>query len=226
MRKCQKGISLYNSRQDVAACSNKYDKRMCTRLHLFYLNSCNNSAFLPKHIFLITSGSQDLSRNLERNTNENYGLTRAQNHHTKGTKVCLNNFLTISTFLNIFVNMNKVRKELSVNSETLFNAYTRLQKEHGFKKPFLKMDTQGYDVLVLKHGEEIIHNFIGLQSELAVNKLYKDSIDYREAITKYEQYGFSLSAFVPNNEGHFPRLIEIDCIMVRNDLLYTKPADS
>jgi len=35
----------------------------------------------------------------------------------------------------------------------------------------------------------------------------------------FEQRGFSLSAFVPNNVGHFPWLIEIDAIVVSNTLM-------
>jgi hypothetical protein len=45
-------------------------------------------------------------------------------------------------------------------------------------------------------------------------------VDFRSAITLYEECGFHLSAFVPNNVGHFPQLIETDCIMVRDDLIF------
>ena len=65
----------------------------------------------------------------------------------------------------------------------------------------------------------MLKSFIGIQSELAVQKLYDHSMDFRDAISTYESYGFSLSAFVPNNAGHFPRLIETDCVMIRNDLI-------
>jgi FkbM family methyltransferase len=118
-----------------------------------------------------------------------------------------------------FKDMNKVSESIQVKTETLDSAFGRLQRKFTFECPFLKMDTQGFDVEVVNHGKSVINQFIGLQSELAVNKLYKDSVDFREAITIYEQHGFSLSAFVPNNEGHFPRLVETDCIMLRSDLL-------
>ena len=42
--------------------------------------------------------------------------------------------------------------------------------------------------------------------------------DFRDAITLYERCGFSLSSFVPNNSGHFPLLVEMDCIMINNRL--------
>lgn len=61
--------------------------------------------------------------------------------------------------------------------------------------------------------------FVGLQSELAIKRIYEDSVDFRRALGFYQELGFELSALVPNNAGHFPVLVEIDCIMVRSDLL-------
>jgi hypothetical protein len=80
------------------------------------------------------------------------------------------------------------------------------------------MDTQGFDVKIVKASPNVMRSFVGLQSELAINKLYADSVDFRDALTEYERCGFILSAFVPNNAGHFPRLVETDCLMIREDL--------
>ncbi len=117
----------------------------------------------------------------------------------------------------LFVNMNALESRIKVHKETLESAYKRLKHDHGFKRPFLKMDTQGFDVAVLKSGEAIASEFVGLQSELAIKRIYKESIDFRDAISIYNELGFELSAFVPNNSGHFPHLIETDCIMVHSN---------
>ncbi len=117
----------------------------------------------------------------------------------------------------LFTEMNAIRKTITVQTERLETALRRLQAEYGFARPFLKMDTQGYDVKVVKGSSESVREFLGLQSELAIVKTYADSVDFREAITEYENHGFTLSAFVPNNSGHFPILVEVDCIMVRSD---------
>ena len=66
-----------------------------------------------------------------------------------------------------------------------------------------------------------MHEFVGLQSELSMRRIYQDSVDFRRAITFYQELGFELSALVPNNSGCFPLLVEMDCIMVRADLLRT-----
>jgi FkbM family methyltransferase len=109
--------------------------------------------------------------------------------------------------------------DVIVRTETLATAFTRLQRQHGFARPYLKLDTQGYDVRIVQASADTMPNFIGLQSELAVRKIYDTSVDYREAIATYERLGFTLSALVPNNQGHFPLLVEIDCIMIRSDLI-------
>lgn len=119
----------------------------------------------------------------------------------------------------LFTEANSVQEKIEVRTERLETALRRLQANYQFKRPFLKMDTQGFDVRIVRNSQTVIRDFVGLQSELAVTKLYDDSVEFREALTEYQHSGFGLSAFVPNNAGHFPRLLELDCIMVRDDLL-------
>jgi FkbM family methyltransferase len=85
----------------------------------------------------------------------------------------------------------------------------------GFKRPFLKMDTQGHDLDVAMGAGDHLREFVGLQSELAIKRVYANSPTYEECLAYYHSRGFELSAFVPNNLGFFPRLIEIDCILYR-----------
>jgi hypothetical protein len=101
----------------------------------------------------------------------------------------------------------------------LATAFNEAKLRHKFDRPFLKLDTQGFDVAIARSSRAMIHEFLGFQSEMAIVKLYDSSIDFRDALTEYERLGFTLSALVPNNEGHFPRLLEVDCIMIRTDLI-------
>lgn len=119
----------------------------------------------------------------------------------------------------MFADKNKVSGVVTATTETLSTAFLRLQAELGFKRPFLKLDTQGFDVKIIDSSPDILDRFIGLQSELAIKKLYAHSVDFRDAITAYERHGFVLSCFVPNNAGHFPLLVETDCIMVHQNQL-------
>jgi FkbM family methyltransferase len=115
----------------------------------------------------------------------------------------------------LFQSWNQIETSIVVKTETLSTVYHRLLNKFGFSRPFLKMDTQGYDVDIVKNAGSALNQFVGLQSELSVKMIYSDSVDFRDALSIYEKHGFELSAFVPNNGGHFPQLVEIDCIMIR-----------
>jgi FkbM family methyltransferase len=85
----------------------------------------------------------------------------------------------------------------------------------GTERAYLKLDTQGNDLSVVRGAAEGIRAFVGLQSELAITRLYRDSPTFAESIALYEQLGFSMSAIFPNNTGNFPDMLEMDCVMFR-----------
>ena len=68
-----------------------------------------------------------------------------------------------------------------------------------------------------------LSQFAGIQSELSVRRIYEGAPSFSDSIDFFNQHGFELSAFVPNNAGHFPLLIEVDCILINAVLssLYT-----
>jgi FkbM family methyltransferase len=113
----------------------------------------------------------------------------------------------------LLARMNTVVETLTLRTATLDALYDTYKAKLHFQRPFLKMDTQGNDVAVARGAGDRLGQFVGLQSELAVKRLYEGQYDYRAAIDFYEQAGFVLTSLVPNNAGHFPDLIEIDCIM-------------
>ena len=114
---------------------------------------------------------------------------------------------------NDFLDLNRVERQLSLVTETLLTVFPAMQAQYHFCRPFLKMDTQGHDLAVAKGAGNHLSQFVGLQSELSLTKLYKDQPDFAEVLTFYRDAGFNLSALVPNNGGHFPDLNEVDCIM-------------
>jgi FkbM family methyltransferase len=110
---------------------------------------------------------------------------------------------------------SELARRVDVRTATLAGEIAKYRAKIGFRRPFLKMDTQGHDLAVAVGAGEELRTFVGLQSELAMVQLYAGSPSYREALDFFASYGFTLSAFVPNNFGHFPRLMEMDCIMFR-----------
>jgi FkbM family methyltransferase len=80
---------------------------------------------------------------------------------------------------------------------------------------YLKLDTQGFDLHVLSGLRRHDSSVVAAQSECAVIPLYEGAPEYYESIEAFRQRGFIVSQFFPNNDGHFPRLIEFDSHFVR-----------
>ncbi len=114
-----------------------------------------------------------------------------------------------------FRRASRLERRIKVRVGTAAAELERYRSKLGFRRPFLKMDTQGHDLFVAKGAGERLREFVGLQSELSIERLYQDTPTYHEAIEFFLARGFAVSALVPNNLGHFPRLLEIDCILFR-----------
>jgi len=83
-------------------------------------------------------------------------------------------------------------------------------------RPYLKMDTQGYDLEVFAGAGDRIEEFVGLQSEVAVLRLYEGSPGMSEAIAAYEDSGFGITGMYPvTREDTTGRVVEFDCVMMR-----------
>lgn len=113
---------------------------------------------------------------------------------------------------------NRPVETIEVQCESLESVLNRLQQGQGMKRPFLKMDTQGHDMIIARGAEHILQRFVGIQTELAVKRLYETSVPIGPSIEFFQKAGFELSALVPNNRGHFPVLIETDGLFIRRDL--------
>jgi FkbM family methyltransferase len=117
----------------------------------------------------------------------------------------------------LFKAQTVITKEIQVNVSTLEIELAKFHKSLRFERPFLKLDSQGSDFDIAVGAGARLNEFVGLQSELAIKRIYANAPSYNETLKFYQDNGFILSAFVPNNEGHFPYLIEADCIMFRKE---------
>jgi FkbM family methyltransferase len=92
-------------------------------------------------------------------------------------------------------------------------------------RPYLKLDTQGFDLDVFAGAGDRIAEFAGMQSELALMQIYEGAPRLPEALALYEEAGFDVAAMYPvSRQGKTARVLEFDCVMVRGTLL--KPSDS
>ena len=92
-------------------------------------------------------------------------------------------------------------------------------------RPYLKLDTQGFDLDVFAGAGERIGEFAGMQSELALMQIYEGMPRLPDALAVYEDAGFEVAAMYPvSRQGKTARVLEFDCVMVRGTLL--KPEGS
>lgn len=124
----------------------------------------------------------------------------------------------------IFQSMNEVRERLSVEVKTLETIIPDIIGRYDVKNLYLKLDTQGYDLEVLKGAGTNLDKILALQSEASVTSVYHNMPHYNEVIQYIEKRGFLLSGIYPNNSGHFPALIEFDCYMISRK--YCEPVNS
>jgi FkbM family methyltransferase len=81
---------------------------------------------------------------------------------------------------------------------------------------YLKMDTQGWDLEVVKGASGRLAQIRALQTEMSVLPLYEHMPTYIESILFLNQQGFDLSAMYKVSRDTDLRLIEFDCVMVNS----------
>jgi FkbM family methyltransferase len=117
-----------------------------------------------------------------------------------------------------FKNKNVIDRTVYVDCRTLDQIFREVTGRHKLSKPFLKLDTQGYDHAILEASRHALSKFVGIQVETSVKGIYADSVCFLETIRYMKECGFELSALIPNTHYHFPEIIELDCIFVRRDM--------
>ena len=113
-------------------------------------------------------------------------------------------------------NVTIVGKE-EVEVCTLDVVFEELVSQVENPRPFLKLDTQGFDLEVVKGARNCISKILGLQSELAVRRIYEGTPDYLAALAFYSGLGFTPKDFYTvASDGNDLSAVEVDCIMLRN----------
>lgn len=89
------------------------------------------------------------------------------------------------------------------------------------RRLFLKCDTQGFDLEVVKGAMGALTGLYGLQSEIAVQSLYRGMPRYLESFRFYESLNFVLIDLWLNNRTVNGDALEYDCLMKREGPPYS-----
>jgi len=86
-------------------------------------------------------------------------------------------------------------------------------------RPYLKLDTQGFDLDAFAGAGDRVADFVGMQSELALIEIYEGMPRLPDALGVYEGAGFDVAAMYPvSRQSKTARVLEFDCVMVRGTL--------
>lgn len=106
-------------------------------------------------------------------------------------------------------------REIEVSVDTIDRQLPKLLQTLSAKRPYLKMDTQGYDLEVVHGAEQSLSHFVGLQFEGSVVPLYEHMPPFTDMLKFLNERGFALSDMFPVTKDRSLRLIEFDCVMVK-----------
>ncbi len=82
------------------------------------------------------------------------------------------------------------------------------------RSTYLKVDTQGFDLEVLRGAKNFLQSLRGLQIELSVVPIYKGTPAYLDVLRQLNDWGFHISGLFPISHDSHLRCVEFDCVMV------------
>jgi FkbM family methyltransferase len=118
---------------------------------------------------------------------------------------------------NQFAEDSVITRTEEVEVSTLAAMLPELKKLVPDPRIYLKLDTQGFDLEVLKGATPILDHVYGLQSEVSIKPIYENMPPYTEAIAAYQSHGFELAGLFPVKADDHGAVIEFDCVMIRTN---------
>jgi FkbM family methyltransferase len=113
-----------------------------------------------------------------------------------------------------FARLNVPDRTETVAVKTLDSVLPALRARLGFRRPYLKLDTQGFDIEVLEGARQSLPGIAALQSEASVIGIYQGMPGYMDTIRYLGGRGFDITGFYPVSRDRSLRLIEFDCVMI------------
>jgi FkbM family methyltransferase len=80
---------------------------------------------------------------------------------------------------------------------------------------FLKIDTQGWDLEVLKGAAATLPAVLGVQVELSLKPIYEGMPAYAQTMGHLQELGFEPTGIYPVVRDRDMRVMEVDCVLVR-----------
>jgi FkbM family methyltransferase len=137
------------------------------------------------------------------------------------TQININQCDLMTSFLTPVGPSKELPFNRTVGSETvelrrLDSIFTTCMEGISARNLYLKIDTQGFDIEVLRGAEGVLANFRAAQTELSFVPVYEGMPRYDQALKEFESRGFGVVDFLPVTRTEDDlRVIEMDCLLAR-----------
>lgn len=108
----------------------------------------------------------------------------------------------------------EVMAKENVQIKRLDDIFHMIVRDFSFQSPYLKLDTQGFDLEVMKGASASLAFIRALQTEASVRGIYQGMPGYRSVLEYLDKMEYDLSGMFPVSHDQDLRLIEFDCVAV------------
>jgi FkbM family methyltransferase len=110
--------------------------------------------------------------------------------------------------------LNSVVQVEMVRVERLDEVMDEVRGGYGCHSIYLKLDTQGYDLEVIKGASGILSSIAALQSEVSVLPIYRHMPDWLTSLRILKEHSFDVTGLFPVSHDPALRIVEFDCVAV------------
>jgi FkbM family methyltransferase len=115
-----------------------------------------------------------------------------------------------------YLDSNVVANRIEVPMRRLDDIFRDLKRDFGFERPFLKLDTQGFDLAVLEGASESLSQIPAIQTELSWVPIYDKMPPASEVIRYLELRDFRIAGSYRTAPTGYPtQMLESDGYFVR-----------
>ncbi|MFZ5779761.1 MAG: FkbM family methyltransferase [Pseudomonadota bacterium] len=118
-----------------------------------------------------------------------------------------------------YADLNVPCGQEAVAVRRLDDVLPRLQARFGFSRTYLKLDTQGFDLEVLRGARASLSKVCALQTEASIRGIYKGMPGYMETLRALDGLGFDITGMYTVSRDTALRLVEFDCVMVNRQAI-------
>jgi len=112
-----------------------------------------------------------------------------------------------------FKNSTNVEYTEVIQVKRLDDVLSDLMPDFRASNIFLKLDTQGYDLEVLKGAAESIVYISGIQSEISCKAIYESMPTHIESLEYFDSLGYKITGIFPlSHDKEDMSLLEFDCV--------------